>query len=59
MVSKAALFQQWFILMKRIKTETIPTIYSDAKRLAMDYQIAKLEVEIIFFDKIILFEYHV
>jgi hypothetical protein len=53
MVSKGALFQQWLILMKKIKSDTIPMIYSDAKRLAMDYQMAKLEVENDLFNNII------
>ncbi len=44
-VSKAALFQQWMNLMSRIKSvEEIPTIYSDAKQLAKDYQTAKMKV---------------
>jgi double stranded RNA-specific editase B len=44
-VSKAALFQQWMNLMSRIKSvEEIPTIYSDAKQLAKDYQTAKMKI---------------
>ena len=46
MVSKAALFQQWIDLMNKIKLETIPTSYYDAKQLAVNYQTAKAEVEI-------------
>jgi hypothetical protein len=45
MVSKAALFQQWKSLMNKMKLETTPTIYYDAKQLAVDYQIAKMEVD--------------
>ncbi len=30
--------------MNRIKSEVIPTIYYDAKQLAVDYQMAKMEV---------------
>ncbi|CAF0884404.1 unnamed protein product [Adineta ricciae] len=43
-ISKAALFEQWKNLMKKIQPETIITSYSDAKQLARDYQMAKLEV---------------
>ncbi len=31
--------------MHRIKSEVIPVKYSDAKQLARDYQMAKIEVE--------------
>jgi len=42
--------------MKQIKPETTSPIYCDAKQLAVDYQIAKMEVWIIFFfSKILLF----
>jgi hypothetical protein len=42
--------------MKQIKPETTSSIYCDAKQLAVDYQIAKMEVWIIFFfSKILLF----
>ncbi|CAF2638690.1 unnamed protein product [Rotaria sp. Silwood2] len=44
MVSKVALFHQWISLMNKIKSETIPTIYYDAKQLAIDYQTAKIKV---------------
>ena len=43
-VSKAALFEQWKNLMKKIQPEMIVTSCSDAKQLARDYQMAKLEV---------------
>ena len=44
-VSKRSLFQQWIDLMNRIKSvEEIPTIYSDAKQLAKDYQTVKMKV---------------
>jgi hypothetical protein len=43
-ISKAALFQQWLLLMNKIKPETAPIVYCDAKQLAIDYQIAKVEV---------------
>lgn len=45
MVSKAALFQQWRSLMNKIKSETTPTVYYDAKQLAVHYQTAKMEVK--------------
>jgi len=42
--------------MKQIKPETTSTIYCDAKQLAVDYQLAKMEVCIIgFFRTIIVF----
>ncbi|CAF3623051.1 unnamed protein product [Rotaria sp. Silwood1] len=44
-VSKIALFQQWINLMNKIKSETIPKNYYDAKQLAVDYQTAKIKVE--------------
>jgi hypothetical protein len=34
--------------MKQIKPETTPTIYCDAKQLAIDYRTAKIEVYIYF-----------
>jgi hypothetical protein len=45
LISKTALFQQWVALMKQIKPETSPpTIYCDAKQLAIDYQTAKIQI---------------
>ncbi|CAF3615174.1 unnamed protein product [Rotaria sordida] len=44
MISKLALFHQWINLMNKIKSERIPTIYYDAKQLAVDYQTAKNKV---------------
>jgi hypothetical protein len=41
--------------MKQIKPETTPTIYCDAKQLAVDYQIAKMEVCINRFLTVLLF----
>jgi hypothetical protein len=41
--------------MKQIKPETTPTIYCDAKQLAVDYQIAKMEVCINRFSKLLFF----
>ncbi len=39
------LFQQWINLMSRIKSiEEIPTIYYNAKQLAKNYQMAKIQV---------------
>ncbi|CAF0814270.1 unnamed protein product [Rotaria sp. Silwood1] len=43
-ISKAALFQQWLTLMKQIKSDTISTIYCDAKQLEVNYQTAKMEI---------------
>ncbi|UJR36349.1 hypothetical protein I4U23_029076 [Adineta vaga] len=44
-VSKASLFQQWLTLMKQIKPDSSPpTIYCDAKQLAVIYQTAKKEI---------------
>lgn len=46
LVSKAALFQRWFELTRKISSETIPIVYCDAKQLASDYQTAKREVAV-------------
>ncbi|CAF1356519.1 unnamed protein product [Adineta ricciae] len=44
-VSKASLFQQWLILMKKVHPDSSPpTIYCDAKQSALDYQTAKVEI---------------
>ena len=44
-MSKAALFQHWSALMKKLQRDsTAPGIYCDAKHLAIDYQLAKTEV---------------
>lgn len=44
-ISKARLFEQWNDLMRRIKSmDEIPKIYSQAKGLATDYQMAKMQV---------------
>jgi hypothetical protein len=48
MVSKVALFQQWINLMKKIQSEVIPTRYHNAKKLAVNYQMAKAEVDFLF-----------
>ena len=46
-ISKIALFQHWTNFMKKIQSNSIPTIYHDAKQLAVvvDYQMAKFAVE--------------
>ncbi|UJR09750.1 hypothetical protein I4U23_013977 [Adineta vaga] len=44
-VSKMALFEQWKSLINKIpSSKAIPSVYSDAKQLAVDYQIVKTEI---------------